>query len=170
MGQPYIGEIRMFAGEFAPVGWELCDGRVLPIAENDALFNLVGTTYGGDGVETFGLPDLRGRMPLGQGAGPGLSQYSLGESAGTETVTLTVGNLPAHRHTAMGAAAAPDTPSPVGAVWASRSSTPYTAVPVATNPMNATTIGPTGGSQAHDNVAPYLAVTFIIALFGIYPS
>ncbi len=170
MSDPYVGEIRLFGGSFAPAGWAFCDGSLVSIAENEVLFNLVGTTYGGDGQETFALPDLRGRVPLHQGTGPGLSPRVVGETGGAESVTLTPSQLPAHTHLLMASQAVGTSPSPANAVPASTvSGLSYTAG-AASLPMRAGALSPVGGSQPHDNVMPTVTVTFIISLFGIYPS
>lgn len=170
MAQPYIGEIRMFAGSFAPAGWAMCDGSLYPIAENDALFTLVGTTFGGDGQETFGVPDLRGRVPIHMGTGPGLSGKTLGEMAGTETVTLTVNQLPAHKHTPLALSSGGTQTSPLNGFWAASGQSQYSSAALPATAMHATASSPTGGSQAHENMVPYLAVNFIISLYGRYPS
>ncbi len=170
MADPYVGEIRLFAGNFAPNGWALCNGQVIAIADNDTLFTLLGTTYGGDGQTTFALPDLRGRAPLHQGAGPGLTPRALGQSGGSEQVTLGVPEMPAHSHAqnATSAAAQPAA-GPSGSVLAATavnvygSGTPTTA-------MAAGAIAAVGGGEPHDNMAPYVALNYIIALFGIYPT
>ncbi|HSN77590.1 MAG TPA: tail fiber protein [Anaerolineae bacterium] len=167
---PYIGQIMAFGGNFAPQGWALCDGSLLPISQYETLFSLIGTTYGGDGQNTFALPDLRGRVPLHQGQGPGLSSYSLGQSGGAEAVTLTTGQLPAHSHPAQGHSGAGDTPNPAGAVWAGSPNNIYTAGATANTAMAATSISASGGSQPHNNMLPYLTLTFCIATEGIYPS
>lgn len=169
MSQPYVGEIRMFGGNFAPAGWEFCNGQLISISENETLFNLIGTTYGGDGQSTFGLPDLRGRLPIHMGQGPGLSPHTIGEMSGTENVTLTQNQIPSHTHTPL-ANSASSSDSPSGNVWAAASgAAPYGAAPGPLQ-MNPAMIGAAGGSQPHDNLHPYLAVSFIISLFGIYPS
>lgn len=165
MAQPYVGEIRMFAGNFAPSGWMFCEGQLLPISENETFFQLIGTTYGGDGQSTFGLPDLRGRLPLHQGNG-----YVLAEAAGVESVTLTVQQIPAHTHPLLATTAVGTGASPAGSVLAaSGSSNVYRPAP-ASALMSAQTVGPTGGSQPHTNFQPYLCIDFIISLFGIFPS
>jgi microcystin-dependent protein len=171
MGQPFIGEIRIFAGNFAPAGWMFCDGSVLAIAENDTLFNLIGTTYGGDGQQTFALPDLRGRIPIHFGIGVGLSARVLAESSGAEAVTLDANRLPAHTHgwRASSAQAQP-TAGPVGSVTASAGSTLLYGSGAPTSAFAPQAVLPVGGSQPHQNLAPYLCVNFIISLFGIYPS
>ena len=171
MSQPYVGEIRMFGGSFAPTGWAFCAGQLMQISENDVLFSLIGTTYGGDGQETFGLPDLQGRIPLHQGQGPGISQnYQLGEMAGVESVTLTVPQTPIHTHALIGSSSIATDPSPQDDILATSSLlTPYVGLaPDATLAANA--IGVSGGSQPHDNMMPFLVVSFIISLFGIYPT
>jgi microcystin-dependent protein len=171
MSQPFIGEIRMFAGNFAPAGWMLCQGQLLPISENDALFTLLGTTYGGDGQNTFALPNLSSRVPMHQGTGPGLSTRILGESGGTESVTLTTNQIPNHSHPALcvGGTNTGSAASPGGNVWASQASVAvYANQPPADN-MAPGAAAPTGGSQPHDNMIPFLPINFIISLFGIFP-
>jgi microcystin-dependent protein len=165
MAQPYVGEIRMFAGNFAPAGWAFCDGDLLPIAENETLFQLIGTTYGGDGESTFALPDLRGRVPIHQGNG-----FILAETGGAEEITLTVQQIPVHAHPLI-ANTGPGTSSSVaGNVPATSSAVQIYRESVANQNMNAQAIGPTGGSQPHTNFQPYLCVNFILSLFGIFPS
>jgi len=166
---PYLGEIRMFAGTFAPVGWAFCDGSLVDIAQNDALFTLIGTTYGGDGVNTFALPDLRGRVPIHQGQGPGLSPRTIGERAGTESVTLTTTQLPGHTHAVLAALVPATTGSPAGATWAATSAPSYATGPTTTT-MSAAALAPAGGGQPHENRVPSLGVNFIIAIYGIFPS
>jgi microcystin-dependent protein len=172
MGQPYIAEIRLFGGNFAPYGWSFCNGALLSISQNDAMFNLIGTTYGGDGQNTFGLPDLQGRVPVHQGQGPGLSNYVLGQKGGAETVTLTVGQLPAHNHAAIGAnSTGQASTSPTNSSWGGPNPNADSYGPGPSNAtMNAGCIGNTGGNQPHDNVLPFTAVSFIISLQGIYPT
>jgi microcystin-dependent protein len=167
MAQPYVGEIRMFAGNFAPAGWMFCEGQLLPISENETLFQLIGTTYGGDGQSTFALPDLRGRIPIHQGNG-----FILAETGGAEEITLTVNQIPAHSHPALASTNTGTRTAPQDSVLC--------ALPVATNAafgsdtpstnLNAASISPVGGSQPHTNFQPYLCVDFIISLFGIFPS
>jgi microcystin-dependent protein len=170
MAQPYVGEIRMFAGNFAPAGWQLCEGQLLPISENETLFQLIGTTYGGDGQNAFALPDLRGRIPIHQGQGPGLSQRQLALKGGAESVTLTVQQLPAHTHNLVAAQAEAETAKAAGALPARADHDLYKSpVPVLAT-MHSQAIGGAGGSQSHDNVQPFLCVNFIISLFGIFPS
>jgi microcystin-dependent protein len=166
MSNPYVGEIRMFPGNFAPLGWAFCDGSVLAIADNDVLFNLIGTTYGGDGVNTFALPDLRGRAPIHQGNG-----FVIGQKAGVETVTLTLNQLPIHSHLPQAAASGSGNPanSPAGNVWSGWTGGQFSSQPPAVS-MSPTAITSDGGSQAHDNMAPFLAINFIISLFGVFPS
>jgi microcystin-dependent protein len=159
MSEPFIGQVTIFAGNFAPRGWAICDGRLLSIAQNSALFAILGTTYGGDGQVTFALPDLRGRAPIGTGNGPGLTSRALGEAAGTETVTLTVPEMPAHTHTLV-----VSTTAPGGAARALEGE--LTPNPITT----AEGMGVSGGSQPHENMQPYLALNYIIALQGIFPS
>ena len=171
MGEPYIGEIRMFAGSFPPVGWAFCNGALLPISENDALFTLIGTTYGGDGQETFALPDLQGRIPIHAGQGPGISQsYVLGEKAGVESVTLTTQQIPVHSHAFIASTAAAVSNSPAGQVIAqSGQRAVYTEDTTTTN-LAPSAVSPVGGSQPHENMQPYLCISFIISLFGVFPS
>jgi microcystin-dependent protein len=169
MSEPYVGEIRIFAGTFAPAGWMFCDGVTLPISENEVLFQLIGTTYGGDGQETFNLPNLQGRIPIHTGTGAGIT-YQLGEMAGVESVTLTVNQIPSHTHPMLAADAAGTQITPGGNLPArSFNVTPYINEPPDGN-FNATAIGADGGSQPHDNFQPYTCVNFIISLFGIYPN
>jgi microcystin-dependent protein len=168
MAQPYIGEIRMFGGNFAPAGWMFCDGQLLDISTNDVLFSVIGTTYGGDGQSTFALPDLRGRLPVHFGNG-----RTLGENGGVEEVTLTTQQIPAHTHPAGcdNNTNAGNSPTPGGHIWANQASTGVYAT--AFNPavnMNPAAGGSTGGSQPHENMMPFLCVSFIISLFGIFPS
>ena len=165
MAQPYVGEIRMFAGNFAPAGWMFCEGQLLPISENETLFQLIGTTYGGDGQSTFALPDLRGRIPIHQGNG-----FILAETGGAEEITLTVQQIATHSHPLLASADQNNTPNPgTHVLGAPLTATPYFAGPV-TTPLLAQSITPTGGSQPHTNFQPYLCVDFIISLFGIFPS
>lgn len=162
----YVGEIRMFAGNFQPNGWMFCDGQLLPIDENETLYQLIGTTYGGDGQQTFGLPDLRGRVPVHFGGG-----VTLAEAAGVETVTLSAQQIPNHRHDLYAVPGLPgNQASPAGAVPAmSLNVVPYLNDAPTVN-MHADAITATGGSQPHDNVQPYLCINFIISLYGVYPS
>jgi microcystin-dependent protein len=164
MAQPYVGEIRMFAGNFAPAGWMFCEGQLLPISENETLFQLIGTTYGGDGEATFALPDLRGRIPIHQGNG-----FTLAETGGAETVTLTVNQIPVHTHPMLASTDPATVPNPQNNVLATTASaTPYFNNPPA-NPLSPQSISSVGGSQPHNNFQPYLCVDFIISLFGIFP-
>jgi microcystin-dependent protein len=165
MAQPYVGEIRMFGGNFAPAGWMFCEGQLLPISENEVLFNLIGTTYGGDGQSTFALPDLRGRLPVHQGNG-----VVQAETGGAETVTLTVNQIPAHTHPFMASTNVSQDTSPAGkTVGQSGSALLYIQDTTDTN-MSPQAITTVGGSQPHDNFQPYLCISFIISLFGIFPS
>ncbi len=158
----------MFAGSFAPAGWAFCNGATLPISENEVLFNLIGTTYGGDGQETFNLPDLQGRVPVHQGTGSFGTTYQLGEKAGVEEVTLSIQQTPNHTHAMLGSANSPTGPVPVGQVFCAASI--YTAPASSPVNMNAQAITPVGGSQPHENLQPFLVVTYIISLFGIFPT
>lgn len=165
MAQPYVGEIRMFAGNFAPAGWNFCEGQLLPISENETLFNLIGTTYGGDGQSTFALPDLRGRIPIHQGNG-----FNLAETGGAEEITLTVSQIPAHSHPMLATTNPATTPNPGNAVFASGViSEQYWGDPPSGS-ASPQAISAVGGSQPHTNFQPYLCVNFIISLFGIFPS
>jgi microcystin-dependent protein len=167
MAQPYVGEIRMFAGNFAPAGWMFCEGQLLPISENETLFQLIGTTYGGDGESTFALPDLRGRIPIHQGNG-----FILAETGGAEEITLTVNQIPAHSHPLLGTSAVAADGNPgnrvVGEVGTAGAFFYLEDTPAVN--MAATAISSVGGSQPHTNFQPYLCVDFIISLFGIFPS
>lgn len=166
MSDPYLGEIRVFAGNFAPQNWALCNGQLLAIAQYSALFSILGTTYGGDGIRTFGLPNLQGSAPMHWGNGPGLTPRTLGESGGSANVTLQSPEMPGHNHAAMASLSSADQASPAGNVIAD--ATMYAPPPLAT-PLTASSLTPTGGSQPHNNMQPYLALTFIISLQGIYP-
>lgn len=166
MSQPYVGEVRMFAGTYAPAGWLFCEGQLLPISENDTLFTLLGTTYGGDGQSTFALPDLRGRVPLHAGSEGGTT-YTLGQSGGVESVTLTSLQVPAHNHGLPVSSATASSRAAVGGVPAGAPAEPLWATGGAGEAMSTTT--PTGGSQPHDNMQPYLGIHFIISLFGVFP-
>lgn len=174
MSQPFVGEIRLFGCNFAPVGWQVCDGRLMAIAENDVLYTLIGTTYGGDGVTTFGLPDLRGRLAMGQGQGPGLTNRVMGELAGTETVTLNVQQIPAHTHTVLASTGVATTGTPGTGVipGAVSNQTMYVTDLTLATPFTAAaqSIGNAGGSQPHENCMPGLAINYCISLYGIFPS
>lgn len=171
MAQPYVGEIRMFAGNFPPNGWMFCEGAPLPISENLTLYQLLGTTYGGDGVETFNLPNLASRIPMHMGTGPDGTTYQIGEMAGTEQETLTVQQIPNHTHPFVASVADGTTPNPGGNVLAQ---TPTgIALLIEDTPtvsLNAQSIGPAGGSQPHENTQPFLCINFIISLFGVFPT
>jgi len=166
MSNPYIGEIRIFAGNFAPSGWMFCDGSILAISQYSALFNLIGTIYGGNGTSTFALPDLRGRAPVHFGA-----VYPIGQVGGSETVALALSQMPSHNHVPLAAIGNAGTPvdSPANNFWSGWTGGQY-ANPVPTVSLNSSAIGPAGGSQPHDNMVPFLTIYFIISLFGIYPS
>lgn len=169
MSQPFLGTIMMFAGNFAPLGWAECNGALLPISQNEALFSLIGTTYGGDGQTTFAVPDLRGRVPIHQGTGPGLSTYSIGQQAGSETVTLVANQMGGHTHQLQSNNSNGTANSPAGAIVAGSASTPYTTAAGDTS-FGPSMIGAAGGSQPHENMMPFLALTFVIAVQGIFPS
>lgn len=171
MSNPYVGEIRMFGGNFAPAGWAFCDGALMAISENDTLFTLIGTTYGGDGQETFGLPDLRGRAPLHMGTDKSGNTYTIGEQFGVESVTLKTQQIPVHNHALIASTAAGLQNSPANQVIAA---SPSVKVFIQDTPdstlNNANSVTQTGGSQPHDNMQPYLCINFIISLYGIFPT
>lgn len=165
MAQPYVGEIRMFAGNFAPAGWMFCEGQLLPISENETLFNLIGTTYGGDGQSTFALPDLRGRLPLHLGNG-----FILAETGGADEITLTVNQIPAHSHAFRASSSAATLASPVNNVLAESVAIGLYIQDQTNSSMHALGLAAVGGSQPHTNFQPYLCINFIISLFGIFPT
>lgn len=166
MSQPFLGEIRMFAGNFAPSGWAFCNGALLAISENDALFNLIGTTYGGDGQNTFALPDLQSRIPMHVGPG-----FALGQTGGVETVTLTTSQIPAHSHVPQCSDSNQGSSNPASNVWAaSPTYTEYATATDGSTVFNPAAIGSAGGSQPHDNMVPFLVVNFILSLFGVFPT
>lgn len=170
MSNPYIGEIRLFGASFAPAGWALCQGQLMAISQNDALFTLIGTTYGGDGQETFGIPDLQGRVPIHAGQGPGISQnYQLGEKFGVESVTLSIQQIPIHTHPMVATNDIGNNTSPQGAIVAQSTSVDLYIEDATDNNLFNQTISPVGGSQPHENMMEYLCLTFIISLFGIFP-
>lgn len=164
MAEYYVGEIRIFSGNYAPEGWAMCNGQLLSIAGNEVLYTVLGTTYGGDGQSTFGLPDLRGRVPIGVGGG-----YALGNNGGAETVTLTTEQLPAHTHTALGNATA-SVSTPTNAYWASNTAYNTFSGAAPNAALSANCIGSVGGNQEHENMMPFNVLTFIIALNGLFPS
>lgn len=168
--EPLIGEVQWFAGSFAPRGWALCDGQLLPISGNEALFSIIGTTYGGDGRTTFALPDVRGRVLIHEGRGPGLSQRNLGNRGGTETETLTSANMPSHTHTLRASGGSATTAAPAGGVLAATGRTQLYDSGAANVDMDASAITSTGGGQPHNNMQPYNTLNCIIALQGIFPS
>lgn len=165
MAQPYVGELRMFAGNFAPAGWMMCEGQLLPISENETLFNLIGKTYGGDGQSTFGLPDLRGRIPLHQGNG-----FILAQAGGAEQVTLTQAQIPSHTHPLLASSGNGSQGNPQNNVLASSTLLKHFAAETADTAMAVTAVSTVGGSQPHTNFQPYLCINFIISLFGIFPQ
>jgi microcystin-dependent protein len=173
MSEPFLGEIRMFAGNFPPKNWAFCNGQIMPISQNTALFSLLGTNYGGNGSTNFGLPNLQGSVPIHWGQGPGLSNRDIGETGGASTVTLIMTEMAPHSHSPSANNAAGTETAPTNAFWAQSSSrdkqnAPGNTTPVV--PMAPAALDPVGGSQAHENMAPYLAVSYIIALAGIFPS
>ena len=177
MASPFIGEVRLFGGSFAPVSHAFCNGQLVAISQNSALFNLIGTTFGGDGQNTFGLPDLRGRLPIHQGQGPGLSSYVLGEILGSESVTLLSTQIPAHTHQAQVTNALATSPTPGGGMLPAGLAPPWGGYWVASAnttgspvPLSPQAIGTRGGNQPHNNIMPVLTISMIIALFGVFPS
>jgi microcystin-dependent protein len=168
-GQPYVGEILLAGFNFAPNGWALCQGQLMPISQNTALFSLLGTNFGGDGKTTFALPDLRGRSAISSGQGPGLSNYDLGQTGGEETVTLLVSQIPAHTHTAMGSTNIANLAGAGGNTWATQSLLNIYSGSSDSN-MAGGAVAPTGSNLPHDNLSPYLTLNYIIALQGIFPS
>jgi microcystin-dependent protein len=170
MAQPYVGEIRMFGGNFAPAGWMFCEGQLLPISENETLFQLIGTTYGGDGESTFALPNLQSRVPIHMGTGKDGTTYQLAEQAGTESETLTTQQIPQHTHAFLGSSGAATLTSPKDNVVGTSAQVDYLTIATASVAMNANAITPAGGSQPHENCQPFLCINFIISLFGIFPS
>jgi microcystin-dependent protein len=165
MGEPFVGEIRMFAGNFAPVGWAFCNGQLIPISENDTLFNLIGTTYGGDGQETFALPNLQSRVPIHVGPG-----FALGQSGGVESVTLTTSQIPAHSHVPQCLSTAGNQQAPGNGFWAAPSTGTDYSDTAPSLVMDPAAVGSSGGSQPHDNMLPFLVINFILSLFGVFPS
>jgi microcystin-dependent protein len=170
MAFPFVAEIRMFCGNFAPTGWALCNGQLLPIGQNTALFSLLGTTYGGDGRTNFALPDLQGMSPMGQGDGAGLTPSPLGQTGGAATVTLVTAQIPAHTHQALGVDRVGSSSEPSGDTWAKARRNLYSSPATGLTAMNASALASQGGGQPHNNLPPYLVVNFIIALQGIYPA
>jgi len=168
---PYLGEVDLVAFNFAPVGWAMCQGQLLPISQNPALFALLGTTYGGDGIQTFALPDLRGRRIVGAGQGLGLSNYVVGQTGGVENVTVLINQIPSHTHPVSASMAVGTALTPTGNYWASQTSTNlYSNAPTSTANLASQAIGLSGGNQPHNNISPYLALNYIIAMEGIFPS
>lgn len=170
MSEPFVGEIRMFAGNFAPRGWAFCDGQLLAVSQNDALFSLLGTIYGGDGRTTFGLPDVRGRLPIHAGSGPGLSPRRLGAKGGAENVTLTTNQMASHSHDFNANTAGATDVAPAGKVVAKGELVAYLSEVAQNTDMSPSMMTNVGGSRSHSNLMPALCINFIIALFGIYPS
>jgi microcystin-dependent protein len=170
MTTPFIGEIRMFGGTFAPRGWAFCDGQLIQVQDNEALFSLLGTIYGGDGRTTFALPDLRGRLPIHTGSGPGLTPRTQGSQGGEENVTVTAQQLPSHPHTAPGTSAGADTNVPPGGRLPAVAGSEHYADPSGPLLMNNQAVMNAGGGQSHNNVMPFQCINFIIALTGLFPS
>lgn len=170
MPEPYIGEIRMFGGNFPPNGWMFCEGQTLPISENDALFTLIGTTYGGDGQETFNLPNLQSRVPIHMGTGPDGTTYQIGEMAGTEQETLTTQQIPTHSHPLTASTNPANLQTPAANLVGKSTQVDLFINAVPTDALNNQAITPAGGSQPHENCQPFLCINFIISLFGIFPT
>jgi microcystin-dependent protein len=175
MSDQYLGEVRMFAGNFAPVGWAMCQGQLLSISQNAALFSLLGTNFGGNGTSTFGLPNFQGSAPMHQGAGPGLTPRVVGEVGGEQTVTLLQTEMPAHNHPVNADTASGTQASPIGGVWAEakkgkNAANHYVPSSASNVPMSPNALTAAGGNEPHNNLQPYLTVTFIIAMVGIYPT
>ncbi|WP_454190373.1 phage tail protein [Paenibacillus sp. Marseille-Q7038] len=171
MSDQYVGEIRMFAGNYPPKGWAFCDGAILPITGNESLYSIIGVTYGGDGTTNFKLPDLKGRLPLHKGTNSKTgTEYTMGQTGGTETVALTLAQLPAHTHAVNAQSAAGNTGDPANAFWAASASKQYSVDKNPTGLMNAASVSSSGASNPHNNLMPYLPVSFIIALQGLYPT
>jgi len=170
MSEPFVGEIRIFAGTFAPRGWAFCDGQLLAVSQNDTLFSLFGTIYGGDGRTTFGLPDLRGRIPIHMGSGPGLTPRPIGQRAGSERVTPTMNQLPVHSHPMQATEELADSPNPGGNIAARSTTMDLYINDVFSTALAQDSVTTAGGSQDHTNVMPFLCLVFIVSLFGIYPS
>lgn len=171
MSESYIGEIRMFGGNFPPYQWAFCNGQIMSIAQNDALFSLIGATFGGDGRTTFALPNLQGRIAVGMGQGPGLSNYNLGQIGGSEKVTLLTANIPAHNHSLMATTTTADNASPTGLLTGTApTGQMYRSGSVTTGDLSTQACGDAGGNQPHENIMPLQCVSFIISLYGIYPS
>lgn len=170
MAQPYVGEIRMFAGNFPPAGWEFCNGQLMSISENEVLFQLIGTTYGGDGQENFALPNLQSRMPIHMGQLAGGSNYVLAQMGGVEQVTLTTGQMPAHTHSFITSGATANSPNPANNLIGLSTQAEIYYGDNPNQAMNPGSISSVGNSQPHENMQPYLVVSFIISLFGIFPS
>jgi len=170
MPEPYVGEIRMFAGNFAPAGWMFCEGQTLPISENEILFQLIGTTYGGDGESTFNLPNLASRVPIHMGTGPDGTTYQLAEAAGVESVTLSTNQIPSHTHTLIATGDIGALNTPTSNMLAQCAGVKVYTAAGPNTPLNASTITPVGGSQPHENCQPFLCINFIISLFGRFPN
>ncbi len=170
MSEPFVAEIKIFAGNFAPRGWAFCNGQLLPIAQNTALFSLIGTTYGGDGRTTTALPNLQGRAPMHPGRGPGLTSRRLGEKGGVETITLSEAQMPQHKHNAMGSTSDSKEEKPTNHSWGSTMNSDAYRTTTHYSNLSNQAVQSTGGSQMHNNLQPYLAIYYIIALQGVYPS
>lgn len=170
MAQPFIGEIRMFAGNFAPAGWAFCDGQLMPISQNDAMFVLIGTTYGGDGESTFALPNLQSRVPMHFGTGPDGVTYQIAETGGVESVTLSVQQIPSHNHVLIGSTAAATTGDPTSKVFAQSAQVAYLIEADPEVQFSNNAVSPVGGNQPHENCQPFLCINYIISLFGLFPQ
>ena len=170
MSEPFVGEVRLFAGNFAPSGWAFCDGQLVSIAENDVLFNLIGTTYGGDGQTTFGLPDLRGRVPVHQGSNGQSGAYVIGQQGGVETVTLSAVQMPQHTHAMLASTTPASTAHAAADVLGSSATMNLYGTGAPNMAMDPNALSSLGGGQPHDNMPPYLALNYILSLFGVYPT
>jgi microcystin-dependent protein len=170
MSEPFVGEVRLFAGNFAPNGWAFCDGQLVAISESEVLFNLIGTTYGGDGQNTFALPDLRGRVPVHQGSNGQSGPYVMGESGGAETVTLTAAQMPAHTHAMLASSTTASSTHGAAEVLGSSTTMNLYGTGAPNMAMDANAIAPQGGGQPHQNMPPYVALNYIVSFFGVFPS
>ena len=170
MSEPFVGEVRLFAGNFAPNGWAFCDGQLVPISENETLFNLIGTTYGGDGQNTFALPDLRGRVPVHQGSNGQSGFYVVGEQGGVETVTLSAPQMPAHTHAMLASTTAASSAHAAADVLGSSAAMNLYGTGTPNMAMDANALSALGGGQPHDNMPPYVALNYIVSFFGVFPS
>ncbi len=170
MSEPFVGEVRLFAGNFAPSGWAFCDGQLVPISENETLFNLIGTTYGGDGQNTFALPDLRGRVPVHQGSNGQSGSYVIGQQGGVETATLTAAQMPQHTHAMLASTTAASSVHAAADVLGSSATMNLYGAGAPNMAMDPNAISQLGGGQPHENMPPYVALNYIVSFFGVFPS